>query len=75
MSMEDDAQVLELMLWERTNASRPEPVKYAPGDAGYGPEDCDECGAEMPQARRAHGFTICVSCKTKHEAREKHLRR
>lgn len=75
MSMEDYAQEIELAAWARNNASRPDPVKYAPGDAGYGPEDCDECGATMPAARRAHGFTICVECRTKQEVREKHLRR
>lgn len=75
MSMEDYAQKIELAEWERNNASRQPPVKYAPEDEGYGPEHCDECGEEMPAARRAHGFRICVHCKAKHELQQKHLRR
>lgn len=62
------------MQWERNNRSRPAPVRYAPGDAGYGPEDCEGCGAEMPAARREHGFTICVACKTVQEDRERNFR-
>lgn len=71
MSQEDRAQEQELMQWELNNRSRPEPVRYSPGDAGYGPEDCDGCGAEMPTVRREHGFTICVGCKSAQESRAK----
>lgn len=74
MSMEDIAQEVELKQWELNNASRQAPVKYAPGDAGYGPAECDECGSDMPAARRAHGFTICVACKTSQELQQKHRR-
>lgn len=63
MSMEDEAQRIELMMWERNNAPRPAPVKYEPGQPGYGPAECDECGEPMPEARRAHGFVVCVPCK------------
>ncbi len=42
--------------------------KYAPGEPGYGPEEC-ECGAEMPVARREYGFSICVPCKELEERR------
>ena len=74
MSQEDRAQEQELMQWERNNRSRPAPVRYTPADAGYGPEECDGCGAEMPAARREHGFTICVTCKTAQEARQRNFR-
>jgi RNA polymerase-binding transcription factor DksA len=42
--------------------------KYAPEDEGYGPEEC-ECGAEMPEPRRAYGFKLCVPCKELTERR------
>ncbi len=74
MSIEDYAQEQELMRWELNNRSRPEPLSYAPGDAGYGPEQCDDCDAEMPAVRRAHGFRICVACKSEQEAIAKHFR-
>lgn len=74
MSQEDKAQEQELIQWERNNRSRPAPVRYAPGDAGYGPEFCEYCDADMPVARREHGFTICVDCKSKLEARERNFR-
>lgn len=37
--------------------------KFAVDEEGYGPEDCEECGAKMPEARRAYGFGLCVPCK------------
>lgn len=37
--------------------------KFAADEPGYGPEDCTECGAEMPDARREYGFKLCVPCK------------
>lgn len=43
--------------------------KYDPKDEGYGPEEC-ECGAEMPEARRAYGFKLCVPCKEFTERRK-----
>lgn len=70
MSMCDAAQDIELKQWELNNASRPAPVKYAPGDEGYGPSTCVRCDEDMPAARRAHGFTICVSCKEIEESME-----
>uniref|UniRef100_A0AAU6W212 TraR protein n=1 Tax=Pseudomonas phage Touem01 TaxID=3138548 RepID=A0AAU6W212_9VIRU len=76
MSMEEQAQALELMEWEAINRSRPAPVKYQPGTHGYGPEFCrvDACGVEMPAARREWGFTICVGCKTLQEKAATHRR-
>jgi len=66
MSLEDNAQAHEAMLWEIAN--RPRDVKsYAPGEKGYGPEECDECGAEMHPVRRGHGFRLCTPCQTSRE--------
>lgn len=64
MSDDDRAQEAELRDWEQINRSRPEPKRYAPGDTGYGPEFCQEkhCGEEMPEVRRAWGFTRCMPC-------------
>lgn len=69
MSEADQAQAIELKMWEQANASRPDPVRHAPGDPGYGPEWCDRCGDEMPEVRRQYGFSICVTCKTIEEKR------
>ncbi len=40
----------------------------------YGPEECDQCGDEMPAIRRQHGFRLCVECQTLRERNQK-LRR
>jgi RNA polymerase-binding transcription factor DksA len=64
MSDEDRAQELELKEWERNNRSRQAPVKYSPGDHGYGPAECVNCDEVMPAVRREHGFDLCVACKT-----------
>lgn len=74
MSQEDRAQEQELMQWERNNRSRPEPVRYAVTDPGYGPEECEHCDATMPAIRREYGFRICVDCKSKIEARSRIFR-
>lgn len=37
--------------------------KYTPDEKGYGPEECEECGVEMPTVRREYGFCLCVKCK------------
>ena len=46
--------------------------KYAPGEKGYGPEACDECGTEIPEVRRQYGYCLCVQCA---EAEERSRRR
>lgn len=38
-------------------------IKFSPGEPGYGPEFCDECGAEMHPVRRGYGYKLCVPCK------------
>lgn len=75
MSIEDYAQQQELMRWELNNQSRPDPVRYEPGQPGYGPEFCVLCDEDMPAARREHGFKICVSCKSAQEADDRHYYR
>lgn len=73
MSLEDKAQEIELKQWELNNKPRPAPLRYSPGDAGYGPEFCDECGSDIPRERREHGYSVCVDCKSKQEAKNKHI--
>lgn len=63
MSMEDIAQEQELKQWEFNNRPRPEPKRFVPGDAGYGPAEC-ECGEPLPSARREWGFRLCIECQT-----------
>lgn len=76
MSMEDQAQALELRQWEQLNKSRTSgQIKFSPADAGYGPEECDECGAAMPAPRREWGFSVCVTCQQQLETQQKHYRR
>jgi len=69
MSAEDRAQELEVKVWEQNNRPRTELVKFEPGQEGYGPEECDECGADMHPVRRGYGFKVCVSCQTALERR------
>lgn len=38
---------------------------------GFGPEECEECGEEMPTLRRQMGFQKCVSCAQQQELRRK----
>lgn len=72
MSMEDEAQELELRLWEARNVGRSnKPLSYKPDEAGYGPAECEECDAEMHPKRRAHGFLICVHCRELEEAEDR----
>lgn len=68
MSMEDAAQDHEVRIWEINNRPRPEAKKYAPGQDGYGPEECVECGDDMPALRRENGWCLCTACKAKTEA-------
>lgn len=65
MSLEDDAQQYEAKLWELRNINRKElPALKKPGEPGYGPEECDECGDTMPEVRRANGYLLCTACKS-----------
>lgn len=64
MSLEDQAQQHEAKMWEMANAPRPVKPTFKPGDALYGPEDCDGCGATMPTNRRVDGCRLCTSCQT-----------
>ena len=69
MALEDLAQDIELRQWELNNLNRQPLPHYEPGDPGYGPEECEECGAEMHPVRRAMGAVLCVDCKTRHDRR------
>ena len=68
MSIEDRAQEHEAHIWEINNMRRkvgPPPAK--PGDADYGPEECEECGDTMHPVRRSYRFILCTSCQTARE--------
>ena len=70
MSDEDKAIDKEMLLWEIANKPKQAQVKFEPLHPQYGPEECDECGGEMPEPRRAYGFTECVHCAGARERRE-----
>ena len=70
MSMEDQAQELELAHWQINNTPKDDGHKFSPGEAGYGPAECDECTSPMPTERREWGYTICVHCKAEQERRD-----
>lgn len=40
----------------------------------YGPEECDQCGDEMPDVRWQHGFRLCIECATLCERQSKFRR-
>lgn len=70
MSIEDKAQEHEAAEWERINVSRPRlPPMKKPGEPGYGPEECDDCGGPMPDLRRANGWRLCTACQSVVERR------
>lgn len=66
MNLEDRAQEHEAMMWSQINAPR-EVRQFKPGEAGYGPEECDQCGDDMHPVRRGHGFRLCTSCQSARE--------
>lgn len=71
MSAEDIAQEVELRAWELNNVYRRQLTEFKPGDKGYGPEDCDTCGAVMPTRRREMGCKLCVDCQSVKERHDK----
>lgn len=62
MSTEDKAQELEAAMWEHNNRTRDPLPTYSTTDAGYGPAECEECGDDMPDVRRASGYRLCTPC-------------
>lgn len=64
MSLEDKAQEHEAAEWLARNTRRPEKPTYQPGEAGYGPEECEECLSVMPPLRRANGWVLCTGCQS-----------
>lgn len=66
MNLEDRAQEHEAMMWSQINAPR-EVRQFQPGEPGYGPDECDSCGADMHPVRRGHGFRLCTPCQSARE--------
>lgn len=64
MSLEDHAQDYEAKEWAARNAAKPVRPTYALGEPGYGPEECDRCGADMHPVRRANGWRLCTPCQS-----------
>ena len=71
MSAENRAQELEIKVWEAHNSRGSSPVRFEPHQEGYGPEECDECGAEMHPVRRGYGYRLCVTCQQAREPRRR----
>lgn len=73
MSIEDKAQEHEAQIWEINNMRRHHRTHTTakPGDRGYGPAECEECEAEMPNVRRGYGFSLCVPCASRKERRQR----
>ena len=67
MDNADIAQELIEHRLQQTLAAR----QGAAAVAGLGPEECEECGEEIPAARRERlpGVTTCVPCQTIREGR------
>ena len=63
----DDADITQERL-EREQMLRDRVGQRPPA---YGPEECDQCGDEMPTIRRQHGFRLCVECQTLRERNQK----
>ncbi|KAE8546172.1 TraR/DksA C4-type zinc finger protein [Marinobacter nauticus] len=38
-----------------------------PPKGQLGPEDCQECGNDIPMKRREHGYELCVACAERRE--------
>jgi RNA polymerase-binding transcription factor DksA len=74
MNLEDRAQEHELAEWEARNAGRQQVAAHAPGEPGYGPEKCVECGTDMPDKRREMGSHWCTPCMSARERLAARLR-
>lgn len=68
MSIEDKAQQHEVLIWEQNNRAR-EVTRFQPGEKGYGPAECEDCGADMHPVRRSYGFIRCTRCASALEPR------
>jgi len=73
MSIEDIAQDVEALDWERNNRPRAARRLFEPTEPGYGPAQCGECEDDMPDLRRSMGLCLCVGC-TELAERRKRLR-
>jgi len=65
----DDADITQERL-EKEQALRARIEQRPP----YGPEECGQCGEEMPDVRRQHGFRLCIECATLRERQSKFRR-
>lgn len=65
----DNADITQERL-EKEQALRARIEQWPP----YGPEECDQCGEEMPDVRRQHGFRLCIECATLRERQSKFRR-
>ena len=63
MNLEDRAQDHEAQEWAIRNRPR-DVITHQPGDLGYGPSECQECGADMHPVRRGYGFKTCTPCQS-----------
>lgn len=63
----DDADITQ----ERLEKEQTLKARFVQKPLPYGPEECDQCGDEMPDVRRQHGFRLCVECQTLLERNQK----
>jgi len=55
-------------LWLRDNQINS--IRSQIPEAGkLGPEDCQECGNDIPMGRRQHGYDLCVECASIREVK------
>lgn len=66
----DDADITQ----ERLEKEQALKARFVQKPLPYGPEECDQCGDEMPDIRRQHGFRLCVECATLRERQSKFRR-
>lgn len=71
MSFDDKAQEHEALEWAQINAPRKPQPTYKPGEPGYGPSECTECGEPMPELRRIDGRKLCTCCASALETRRR----
>lgn len=63
----DDADITQ----ERLEKEQALKARYEQKPPPYGPEECAQCGEEMPDVRRQHGFRLCIECATLRERQSK----
>lgn len=71
--MPDPADLADLDIEAAVNAQIAKITVHAPKIPAVSPE-CDECGYDIPIARRNLGYTTCIECQTALETVNKHRR-